>query len=140
MIQDLLLSQYSSDRKTYQFINYTVLTITNITYGLVPIDKGGLGWAHRQASPSRRAEQLTRLDALVFMSIFLVFDMLFPRRLLEVLRNAEIDLERLTRMLHSERQKYFEDGSGFYRHQFYLNNVMSCKGIISDRQREENGE
>lgn len=58
----LLISQYSNDRKTYQFINYTVLTITNITYGLVPIDKGGLEWAHRQASPSRRAIQLARSD------------------------------------------------------------------------------
>ncbi|EIM89837.1 uncharacterized protein STEHIDRAFT_145060 [Stereum hirsutum FP-91666 SS1] len=77
----------------------------------------GLEWAHRQASPSRRAIQLARL--------------------LEVLENAETDLKKLTRMSPSERQKYFDDGSGFYRHESYLNNVMFCKGTISDIQREE---
>lgn len=65
--------------------------------------------------------------------------MLLPRRLLEVLENAETDLEKLTRMSHSEREKYFHDGSGFNRHESYLNNVMSCKGTISDIQREEKG-
>lgn len=74
-----------------------------------------------------------------FNIFFSAFDMLLSRRLLEVLENAETDLKKLTRMSPSERQKYFDDGSGFYRHESYLNNVMFCKGTISDIQREEKG-
>lgn len=80
-----------------------------------------------------------QVRSLVSTSIFSAFDMLLSRRLLEVLENAETDLKKLTRMSPSERQKYFDDGSGFYRHESYLNNVMFCKGTISDIQREEKG-
>lgn len=61
------------------------------------------------------------------------------KRLLVVLLNAEVDLKKLEGMPYSQHQKYFDDRNGFRRHEFYLDNVMSCNGRISDLQREENG-
>lgn len=50
--------------------------------------------------------------------------LIFPKRLHEVLEEAEADLERLEGMSHPQRQEYFDDPEGFIRHEYDLSDLL----------------